>query len=461
MNNDSLGNDSINSLIVKFSVPSIIAMVVNAIYNIVDRIFIGEFVGETALASLIVVFPIMMILFAVLILTGLGGANLISISLGRGSKEDANKYFTSMIVLSLVFSIITAFFIFMFMENILTYLGAKGEVLEYGLTYLGIYLYFTPFSALSFALSSSVRAEGFPKLSMNALIVSALTNIVLDYIFIKYFHMGVAGGALATGIGQTVGVIIFLSHYVRKKGILSFDFKNIIPKAKTIQEIVVIGTPAFFTNLGISVSSMFLNSSLNLYGGVEAVTAMSAINSLFTIIIMPINGIQGGVSPIIGYNHGAKKRSRVKETLAKALIIGISFSCIAFVLIQGAPKLLLSLFIDSGSNTINGAVIGLRLFMLCLPLLSVSVMSIGYFQATQKPKVAIVLGLLRQFILLIPLLYFLPKEFGLIGVWASVPISDAIAIVISALMIAIDFKQNKEKDTPSEVKEYIKYVDAN
>ncbi len=447
MNQNSLGTDSISSLIIKFSVPAIISMLVNAIYNIVDRIFIGQYVGEEALASLIVVFPIMMILFSLCVLTGLGGTNLISISLGKGSKKDANMYFTNMISLSLAIGIVSSFFVYILRDFILIKLGAGGQVLEYASSYLGIYLLFTPLATLSFAFASAVRAEGFPRLSMVALIISAVTNIVLDYIFIGLFGWGVAGGAFATGIGQTVGVCIYLHHFITKKGILRFDVKNIVPHLGVTRDIMVIGTPSFLTNLGVSVASLVLNSSLIKYGGVESMTAMAAINSLFTIIIMPINGIQGGVSPIIGFNHGAKKRSRVKETLVKALAVAMSFSTIAFIIIQGAPARLLGMFIDPSSSTMDGAILGLRLFMLSLPVLSISILSIGYFQATQKPKIAIFLGLLRQFLLLIPLLFILPTQFGLIGVWISIPISDFIAVLISGTLIVFDLRSsNKIKE---------------
>lgn len=445
MNQNSMSTDTITSLIIKYSVPSIISMLVNAIYNIVDRIFIGQYVGEEALASLIVVFPIMMILFSLCILTGLGGANLISISLGRGSKEDANKYFTNMISLTFIIGVLVSYSIYFFREPILIQLGAGGKVLEYASTYLGVYLLFTPLTILSFAFSSSVRAEGFPRLSMLSLVISAVTNIILDYIFIGLLGMGVAGGALATGIGQTVGVLIYLHHYFTKKGILRFDFKNVLPKLSASLDIMLIGMPSFLTNLGVSVSSLILNMSLNSYGGVEAVTAMAAINSLFTIIIMPVNGIQGGVAPIMGFNHGAKLSKRVKETLIKALILASCFSTIAFIILQSSPATFLGLFIEPASSTMEGAILGLRFFMASLPVLSISIMSIGYFQATRKSKVAIFLGLFRQFVLLIPLLIFLPTQLGLLGVWLSIPISDFTAVAVSGTLLLIDFKRSENE----------------
>ncbi len=450
MDENSLRNDSIWSLIAKFSIPAIIGMVVNAIYNIVDRMFIGKYVGEDALASLMAVFPIMMFTFAVAVLIGQGGSNLISINIGKGKRDEANKYFTNTITIGVVVCTIMAVVLYIFSEYILIGLGAEGDVLQYAKSYLNIILLFTPIQCVSFLLSTIVRAEGFPNLSMNALIASALTNIVLDYIFIGLMGQGVAGGALATGIGQTVGLVILTLHFINKKSTLHFKSKNMIPTFDTIAQISIVGFPSFLANAGVSFMMFILNKSLFTYGGVAAVTSMAAINSIFTLVIMPINGIQGGIQPIVGFSHGAKLHSRAKETVKKALILACGFATVAFIVVQTVPVLLLSIFIDSSSDTIAVATVGLRMFMLFLPLIAVNILSVGYFQATQKSKVAIFLGLLRQFLLIIPLILILPLFFGLIGVWVAVPVADAISITISLILLSIDFKRVSEKEVSKE-----------
>ncbi len=451
MNEENLRNDSIWSLIARFSIPAIVGMIVNAVYNIVDRMFIGKYVGEEALASLIVVFPIMMFTFALCILLGQGGANLISINIGKGRRDEANKFFTNTVFLGVVGSTALSIVMFIFAEDILIALGSKGAVLEYATDYLKIILIFLPIQTLSFILSSIVRAEGFPKLSMNALIVSALTNIVLDYVFIGLLDLGVAGGAWATGIGQFVGMVVLTAHFVRKKSTLHFRFNEIIPTFDTISNIVVVGFPSFLSTLGLSISMTILNKSLLTYGGVAAVTSMAAINSIFTLVIMPINGIQGGIQPIVGFSHGAKLHKRAKETVVKAMILACSCATLLFLVMEGAPELLLSMFIDSSSETMEGAVIGLRIFMLSLPVIAINILSVGYFQATQKPKVAIFLGLLKQFILFIPLLFILPNFFGLMGVWFAVPLGDFIAVVVSLVMLLVDFRKAKIKEKLKEI----------
>lgn len=447
MNESSMRNDSIWSLIFKFSIPSIVGMIVNAIYNVVDRMFIGQYVGEDALASLMVVFPVMMFIFALSILIGIGGANLISVSIGKGRRDEADRYFSNTVFIAAIVCTLAAVFIYIVAEDVLIYLGASGVVLEYALSYLGIILFFSPIQNLSFVLSTIVRSEGFPKLSMNALIVSAFTNVVLDYIFIGLMGQGVAGGALATGMAQCVGFTIYVLHFVRKKSTLHFHVKEMVPTSKTVGKIAVVGFPSFLANLGVSFSMVLLNSSLFKYGGVAAVTSMSAINSIFTLVIMPINGVQGGIQPIIGFSHGAKLHKRAKETIIKAMILACSFGLVMFIIIQSVPSLLLSIFIDSSSDTMSVAVQGIRLYMLSLPIIPLSILSTSYFQATHKAKISIFLGLLKQFMLLIPFLFILPSFLGLIGVWISVPTADLIAVIVSLIFLSYDFRHVDKIDT--------------
>ncbi len=441
---NSLGEEKISVLIRKFAIPVIIGLLVNAVYNIVDRIFIGNYVGEEALASLMVVFPIMMFIFALSVLIGSGGSNLISIGLGEGKLEEVNKTFTSTMVLNIITIVTLTSISLIYLDEILIFFGAGGIVFDYAKTYLGIYLLFVPVSITSYILSTIVRAEGFPKLSMYSMVISGVSNIVLDYIFIVIMDMGVVGGALATGIGQSLGFIILVLHFLMKKSTLSLEKEGLLPKPKVIKDIIVIGFPSFISMVGVSAFMSVFNFSLYKYGGVPAVTAMAAINSLFTIIIMPINGLQGGLQPIIGFNHGAKLKNRVKETIVKGIIIGCSFSTVAFIIIQSVPQFLLAMFIDINSPTMPIAVIGLRMFLLSLPVISINILSIAYFQATQKSKRAISLGLLRQFILLIPLILILPNLFnlGLLGVWLAVPVSDFICIFISIVLLKIDLKKS-------------------
>ncbi len=447
--NKNLREDSISSLIAKFAIPVIIGLLVNAVYNIVDRIFISNYVGEEALASLMIVFPIMMFIFALSVLIGNGASNLISIRLGENKEHQANKIFTNTIVLNTIIILVIAGISLYFLDDILVFIGATGLVFDYAKTYLSVYLFFTPVAITSYILSTVVRAEGYPNLSMYSMVLSGLTNILFDYIFICIMGMGVAGAALATGIGQTLGFIILLLHFIRKKSSLHIEKESLLPDINVVKDIIVIGFPSFLSMVGVSLFMSVFNVNLNKYGGVPAVTAMAAINSLFTIIIMPINGLQGGVQPIIGFNHGAKLTSRVRETIIKGIIIGCSFSTVAFIVIESMPQVLLSMFIDTNSNTMPIAVTGLRIFMLSLPLISINILAVAYFQATQRAKTAMFLGLLRQFFLLIPLILILPNLFnlGLVGVWLAVPVADFIGIIITVILLKYDFKKEDSSIT--------------
>lgn len=432
---EELGTKPIGKLLAEYSIPAVIAMLVNAIYNVVDRVFIGQYAGEAALAGLTISFPIMMIMFAFANLIGIGGASLLAIKLGEGKKNEGSLVFANTITLAILTAIVSLLAISLNLGNILNIFGASGDVLGYAQTYMSIILMGFIFQMLSFVLNSSVRTEGQPLLSMVAMISSALTNILLDYVFIVVLAMGVAGAAYATIIGQLVGLIVLASFYLRGRSNLTLSMRNFVVKLSVVKSIITIGFATFVTSLGTSVAMTFLNVALSSYGGTEAITSMGAINSLYTFFIMPIMGMTQGIQPIIGYNHGAKKHDRVMKVLKLGIGVGVLFSTIVFILLEAFPSVFISMFLDPSSATIDVAVNGLRLFILSLPLLSINFMGVAYFQSTARGTLSIILGSLRQFVLLIPLLYVLPGMFDINGVWMATPIADAIAVLITFLVL--------------------------
>ncbi|MCH4886528.1 MATE family efflux transporter [Acidaminobacter sp. JC074] len=433
-----LGQESVVKLLIKYSVPAVIAMLVNAIYNVVDRIFIGQFAGEEALAALTVAFPLMMIIFAFASLIGTGGSALLSISLGQNNLKKSNHVFANTISFGLIVTGITLIGVFLNLDGLLSLFGASAETLGYAKSYMSIIIGGFIFQMLSFILNSSVRTEGKPVLSMFAMMASAVTNIILDYIFIGIFDMGVSGAALATIIGQFSGLSILLSFYLRGKSQLRLNIKDLIPDVKLILEIVSIGFASFVSTMGTSIAMAFMNVSLSSYGGLGAVTAMGAINSLYTFFIMPIMGITQGMQPIIGYNHGAGLKTRVNQTLKYGIGVGMSFSILVFVLLQAFPTTFIGMFLDPSSETIDIAVNGLRIYIAMLPLLSINIMGVSYFQSTAKGKTSMVLGMLRQFVILVPMLLVLPSILGLSGVWLAVPLSDGLAILATLVLLVSD-----------------------
>lgn len=447
-NTKILGTLPISKLLAKFSIPAVIAMLVNAIYNIVDRIFVGKFAGENALAGLTIAFPIMMIIFAFAGLVGIGGAALMSIQLGRKDYRSVSHVFGNMLSLGTIITGITLFMIFINLQKILILFGATPEILPYATGYMQIILMGFIFQMYAFSLNGAIRTEGRPLLSMMSMIFSAIINIILDYVFIALFGWGVQGAAIATIIGQLFGLVILASFYLRGKSSLHLKASDLTPDFKVVKGILGIGFASFVTTLGTSTAMTFLNRGLSEYGGIVAITSMGAINSLFTLFIMPLIGLQQGMQPIIGYNYGAHFTKRVYATLRLGLLIAISFSTVVFLALELFPVTFISLFLDPASATVPVATKGLRIFIIMLPLLSINIIGVGFFQSIGKGMKSIIVGLLRQFILLVPAVLILPRFFGLNGVWIATPVADGIAILVTVVVLIKHYESEKHHKSP-------------
>jgi putative MATE family efflux protein len=433
----------IGRLLWSFSLPSIIAMVVNAIYNVVDRIFIGQFVGEDALAGLTIAFPIMMILFAMATLIASGASALMSIQLGKSDSRKAGEIFGNALTLGIVLNIAVIVLLQLNLDRLLGLFGAEAGTLVLAKSYLRIILGGFIFNMIAFLFNFTVRTEGQARLPMVAMILSALSNIVLDALFVIVFGWGVRGAAAATILGQFSGFILLLSFYLRGKSSIKLLIRDLKLKISIVKEILITGMATFAGTVGNSLALGFLNQRLTQYGGTQAITSMGAINSLFTLFFMPLMGLQQGMQPIVGFNHGAEQHDRVNQTMKLAMIWATVFSTFVFICLRLFPRTLLSLFISSGSETMVTAVQGLNIFFLMLPFVGVSILGIAFFQATAQGKKALVLSTLRQFVCLIPLLAILPPKYGLIGVWAATPGADGIAILITALALWHDYRKRE------------------
>lgn len=280
---------------------------------------------------------------------------------------------------------------------------------------------------------------------MLAMMSAAVSNIILDYIFIVKFNWGVEGAAYATIIGQFIGFVILLQYYLRGKSIFKIKKSDWIISPAILKSIIVIGFPSFISTVGVSVAMTFMNISLGIYGGTAAIAALGVINSLYTLFIMPLMGIQQGMQPIVGYNYGAKIIKRSNQALKYSLVASIIFSTTIFAILQLYPSLFVGYFIKADSSAIETTIEGLKIFILMLPLLSINLLGISYLQSTEQGKVAMVLSLLRQFILLVPLLLLLPKFYGLTGVWMATPIADGTAILITGIVLLKNIKSNNEE----------------
>ncbi len=438
---ERLGKAPILKLVLEFSIPTITAMIVNAIYNVVDRIFVGRFVGEEALGGLTVAFPIMIVAFAIGALFAIGGATLISIKLGERDIDQANKFYGNMTTLILISGLLMTALGEIFMPQLLTLVGATETNLPYALEYMRIITAGVVFQLASFAMAAIIRTEGKPVFAMASQLVSAVTNIVLDYLFIGPLQMGVAGAAIATVIGQLVGFgMLFNFFFISKKSMLKLSVANIRLRASLVKNICLIGASSFIINLGTGISASFTNVALHTYGGDAAITSFGAINSLITLVLMPIIGLLQGVAPIMGYNYGMRQLPRVWRALWTGIGLGTIFAVVMFVLMEIFPEAVASLFLDPASPTMSMCAEGLRLQILFLPILTISVLSTAYFQSTAQGGKSLFISAMRQGLVVV-MVMILPNFWQLTGVWLSAPIAEITMIFVSLLMLLTDWRK--------------------
>ena len=429
-----LENTPIKKLVISYSLPMIIAMIVNSIYNVVDRIFVGKYVGENALAGLTVVFPLMILAISASFLVAGGAAPLLSISLGQKNPQKAAKVLGNMTIATLITGVVFATVALVFITPILWLLGASEETMPFALTYIRILLIIEPLHLLAMNFASVIRAEGHPRFTTMTLVSSAVLNLILDYFFVAVFGFGIQGAAAATAISQIFGLLFLLSFYLRKKSMLVIKLSSFILDFRIIIAMAKIGISMAIMELGVSCSAAFFNGSLSKYGGDTALAAMGGIMSLYMIIIMPLFGLVQGLQPIISYNYGAGNFAREKEALSFGIFIAVTFTSITWLIFQTFPRAVLSLFLDSNSEAMVVGVRGLRYVMLFLPAVALQFVCNAYFQATNRTMEALVLSMLRKFILLIPLLVILPPIFGITGVWIATPLADGIGTIVTVFL---------------------------
>ncbi len=341
---NQLGEESIGKLLLKYSIPAIIGMMVNALYNIVDRMFIGRIpnVGTLALTGVGITMPIMSILLAFGMLIGIGSTANISLNLGRGRRDDAEKLIGSALTLSLIVGISITIIAFIFLNPILNIFGASENSLFYAKQYITIILAGCTFNILSFALNSTVRADGNPKLASITMVIGCATNILLDYLFVFVLNIGIRGAALATVISQALTFFIILYYYT--KGNSNLKLESMKLKKNLVMMTFAIGIAPFATQIANSLVQVVANNSLKTYGNDLSIGAMTIISSISMVFMMPIFGINQGCQPIIGFNYGAKKFDRAKKTFAIATIAATVICTIGGILIQAFPKFAISLF---------------------------------------------------------------------------------------------------------------------
>ncbi len=452
MNNDTdniLGSEKIGKLLFRLAIPSILAQIVNLLYNVVDRICIGHLpgIGAKALTGVGVTFPIIMIISAFSALIGMGGAPRAAIEMGKGNTKKAEEILGNCFAALIVISIVLTIFFLWKGEDLLLLFGASEETLHYGLEYLNIYVYGTIFVQLALGLNSFINTQGFAKTAMLSVLVGAITNIVLDPILMFGFNMGVKGAAIATVISQMLSAMWILKFLTGKKTILRIRRKNLKLKKEIIISVTLLGMSSFVMQSTDSLINIAYNSSLQRYGGDIAVGAMTIISSLMQILILPIMGITQGAQPIISYNYGARNYKRTKDTIQLMVKSSFVYAVVFWISIMLFPNLFVSLF-SSDKTLVPYTVWAIRIYMASILLLGIQIACQQTFVAIGQAKASIFLALLRKFILLIPLIYLLPRLFEnkVFGVFLAEPISDFFAVLVTGIMFYIQinkiFKSN-------------------
>jgi putative MATE family efflux protein len=446
-----LGEEKISKLLLKFSVPAIIGMLVNALYNMVDRIFIGNWVGSLGIAGITIGFPIMLVIMACAMLIGIGSTSLLSIKLGEQKRDEAELIVGNGMVLLIVISLVIAIPGLIFLEPLLKLFGASAAVLPYAKDYLSIILWGTVFQSIGFGMNNYIRAEGNPKIAMFTMLIGAVLNTILDPIFIFVFDWGIRGAAYATILSQGVSAAWVLMYFFGGQSMLKIRLVNLKLNPSLVGKIVVFGSAPFVMQLAASLLNVIMNKSLIQYGGDIDIAAMGAVTIIITLILMPIFGINQGVQPIIGYNYGAKKFNRVKEALKLAVMAATGITTIGFIVTRLFPVQLIAIFNRTDQALINAGSYTLRIFLIFLPIIGFQIISANYFQAVGKPKQAAFLSLSRQVVIFIPALLILPRFYGLKGVLMAGPVADLGSSVITGIWLFMELRRLEDKHQESKL----------
>ena len=455
-----LGYQPVGKLLLSFSVPSIISCLVNSIYNIVDQIFIGQGVGYLGNAATTVAFPVMTIVMAFATLIGSGGSAYAAIKLGEKQDGEAKLTLNNLLTLSVVVGVGILALGLIFLEPLLSLFGATGAVMPYAKDYTSIILLGVPFSILGVSLSNMARTDGSPRLSMYGILIGAVLNTILDPIYIFTLGWGVKGAALATITSQIISAVILLLYFW-KRGHMRFDRQAMKPVGRVVGKTVALGASAGITQVVACIMQVVMNNSLIHYGnlsdvgGEVALSAMGIVMKIAMILGSVCIGIGVGAQPILGFNYGAQHNVRIRRTYRMAVIWATVAILAGWVFCQTCPNLILQLF-GGGSDTFNAfAVRCMRIFLggiFCAGFLFVST---NYFQATGQPLKASILSMLRQLLLLIPLLLILPLFFGLDGVLYAGPAADIGSAVIVFLFVVPEMKKLDRRIKLEQKKEFV------
>lgn len=440
-----LGFEPIGKLLRTFALPSVVSMLVNAVYNIVDQIFIGQGVGYKGNAATTIVFPIVTIMVALGALIGNGGSAYAALRLGEKKEEEAQHTLGNVFVLLLVAGIGITVLGFLFLNPLLNIFGATDATREYAIDYAEIILLGAPFNLLGIGLSNMVRTDGSPAFSMYGILIGAVLNTILDPIYIFVFHWGVKGAAVATITSQIISAVLLVGYFI-KKGKMRLSFKSMKLSSKICRGFLALGISSFILQVANAVTQIVMNNSLVYYGDLSPVTgdvalsAMGIVLKINMILISICVGIGIGSQPILGFNKGAGQLKRVKETYLMAVKAASIVAIVGWLACIGIPHVILSIFGTQDGNFTEFAIKCMRVFLSGVFVIGLQITSTNYFQGTGQPAKAALLSSLRQIILLIPMVLILPLFFGLDGILYAGPVSDIASAFVALILITIEMK---------------------
>ena len=438
-NRAGLGTEPIGKLLIKLSLPATVAMVVNGLYNLVDTIFIGRGVGTEAIGGLALAFPVQMIVMAFGMSIGVGSASIVSRNLGSGNESRARRAAGNAFAMALALSIVVMVAGRVFIEPLLILLGASEVLAPYARDYLEVILLGSPFIALAMVSNNIIRAEGRAMISMTVMLIGALTNIILDPIFIFVLELGVSGAAWATIAGQFLAFLVSSIFFLTKRSSIVVRPKHWIPDGSIIRETIALGIPALVRQAGQSVVAVLLNNMLVIYGSDIYVSAYGVLNRLVVFLFMPLFGTVQGFQPIAGFNYGARLFHRVDATLKKTALFATVYTSVGFLLLFFLPRMFARIF-STDPVLIDATAYTIRFVIAALPLVGLQIVGGTYFMAIGKSLPSLILNLSRQVLLLIPLLIVLPRFFGLVGLLVSFPIADFLATFITLIWLSGEIK---------------------
>lgn len=442
---DLLGTEPIGKLLLKMALPTVTAQIINMLYNIVDRIYIGHIpdVGSLALTGVGVCMPLIMIVTAFSAFAGYGGAPRASIYMGKGDIKSAEKTLGNCFTIQIIISVLLTAVLLVWNRDFLMAFGASENTIEYGVSYMNIYAIGTIFVQLTLGMNAFITAQGFAKTGMLSVLIGAVANIILDPIFIFGFNMGVHGAALATIISQAMSCVWVLAFLFGKRTHLKIRKENLLLQAKIILPSLTLGLSSFIMQASESVISICFNSSLLKYGGDIAVGAMTILTSVMMFAMLPLQGLGQGAQPIMSYNYGAKNAVRVKATFKLLLKASLCYSTLLWLAVMLFPQGFAAMFTPD-PTLIDFSKTALRIYMACMLLFGIQMACQMTFTSLGNAKASILVAVMRKFILLIPLIYLMPLIFSsdkTTAVYMAEPVADFLAVTFTAILFTFQFKK--------------------